>query len=90
MDRIRGQWMRITEGGAGVPVSELRAFVALASHWVDASRESATRIKNLTSDAATRMHLNPENITYSYDERWGKTDEDAQDDQGGTVSRVFD
>ena len=80
MDRIKGEWMRITRGGAGVPVSELRAFVALASHWVDASRESATRIKNLTSDAATRMHLNPENITYSYDERWGPTSDDAQGD----------
>ena len=80
MDRIRGQWMQMTEGGAGVPVSELKAFVALASNWVDASRESATRIKNMTSDAATRMHLNPENITYSYDERWVPTSDDAQGD----------
>jgi hypothetical protein len=90
MDRIRGEWMRITRGGAGVPVNELKGFVALASQWAAESRASASRIKSMTDDVARRRGLDPRNITGSYNPSWGTTPEDAQDDQGGTVSRVFD
>ena len=80
MDRIRGEWMRMTEGGAGVPVNELEGFVALASQWVANSRASASRIKSMTDDVARRRGLNPENITRSYSPSWGTTSDDAQND----------
>ena len=92
MDRIRGEWMRMTQGGAGVPVNELEGFVALASQWVAESRASASRIKSMTDDVARRRGLNPENITRSYSSyspSWGTTSDDAQDDQTNTVSRSF-
>jgi hypothetical protein len=90
IDRIRGEWMRMTEGGAGVPVNELEGFVALASQWVAESRASASRIKMMTDDVARRRGLDPRNITRSYSQSRRTTPEDAQDAQGETVSRDFD
>ena len=68
--QIRGAYMKMVQGGAGVPVDQLEEFVQLASEWVDLSRISAERSMNSTRDHASNYGLDAGFVTSAFNDDW--------------------
>lgn len=63
LSRLEGSWMRIKEGGAGVPVSELENFVALAEQFARNQARFAGEAKAQIDAIADRYGLDKALIT---------------------------
>jgi hypothetical protein len=66
LSRIEGAYDRLSKGGAGVPVSELKQFVTLAEQFARNQAESAKATKQQIDAIATEYGLKPENITRDF------------------------
>jgi hypothetical protein len=93
--RIRGAYMKMVQGGAGVPLDQLQEFVQLASEWVDTSRISAEKSMISSREHALVYGLDANYITSSFKEDWMQPVsmygyERPEVTQGETVSRAFD
>jgi hypothetical protein len=66
LSRIEGAYDRLSKGGAGVPVSELKQFVTLAEQFARNQAESAKATKQQIDNIATEYGLKPENITREF------------------------
>lgn len=68
MSAIEGQWMKIKEGGAKVPVADLEKFVELARKFAKNQAAFANQTKEQIDELAKEYGLNPALITRDFDE----------------------
>ncbi|MDP3703682.1 MAG: hypothetical protein Q8R78_04785, partial [Candidatus Omnitrophota bacterium] len=66
LNRIEGQWMRIKEGGANVPVDELEKFVTLAEQFTKNQATAAAETKAQIDAIAEEYGIDPTNITREF------------------------
>jgi hypothetical protein len=66
MSRLEGQWQTITAGGAGVPISELEKYVALAEQFARNQADYARETKRQIDGMAKRFGLNADFITREF------------------------
>lgn len=63
LGRIQGQWDKIQQGGAGVPVKDLEDFVALARSFAQNQAAFARQTKKQIDATASEYGLDPTRIT---------------------------
>jgi hypothetical protein len=61
-NRVRGALDRLTKGGTGIPISELQQYAELAKQFGAAAAQDLGRQRQLYSERAERMGLNPADI----------------------------
>jgi hypothetical protein len=66
LSRIEGAAAKLTQGGAGIPLSELRAFVSLGEQFVKNQSVAANEAKEQIDAIAQEFGLNPDRITREF------------------------
>ncbi len=67
LSRIEGAVAKLAQGGAGIPLSELKAFVSLGEQFVANQSKAANEAKSQVDAIASEYGLNPDHITRDFD-----------------------
>lgn len=68
LNQMQGAVQTLQKGGAGIPLPELKRFVALADKFTDNQMKSAKATRHQIDAIAGEYGLNPDHITRDYDD----------------------
>jgi hypothetical protein len=62
LDKLRGSYDKIVEGGAGVPVAELETFVGLARQFTKNQKDATAQTVESVSSIVEQYGINPVSV----------------------------
>jgi hypothetical protein len=86
LGRLEGQWMKISQGGAGVTPGDLAQFVSLAEQFAQNQARFANETKQQVDAMATRFGLDPALITREFPDTPPQQAQPASPASGGAAS----